>query len=351
MAMGITVTDYDREVYEKELKDFLPDTFIDVHVHLWKQEFMRTQTKSRSFKRGCASWPTMVAPDCTYEDCMLSFEQFFPGKRCLPVLIGKPNSIFELSNNYIHELHEQTKLPALYVTEWKTPPEEIERALTTGGFCGIKPYISHVPDYIPSKEVRIFDFLPHEHLEVLNKLGGIVMLHISRDQRLRDPLNLAQLMEIEHRYPNVKLIVAHIGRAYAPEDLEGAFEVLGKTENMLFDFTANVCDLAMVECIKAVGTKRLMFGSDMPIIKMRMYRTTENGFYYNYVPRGLYGDVSGDPHMREVDYPEADRITSFMYEELRAFKRAVHELKLSDTDVEDMMCNNAARVFGMEHLL
>ena len=70
---------------------------------------------------------------------------------------------------------------------------------------------------------------------------------------------------------------------------------------MMFDFTANTLDRAMIACIEAVGPKRFMFGSDLPIVKMRMYRTTEKGFYYNHVPRGLYGDVSADPHMIETD--------------------------------------------------
>lgn len=347
MAMGIQVTPYDREVWEKELVDFLPDKIVDVHVHIWKEE-CKPVTK---VGRGCASWPQMVARDCTYEDMALSFEQFFPGKKVYPVLIGKPNANLAMSNEYTTEWKDKTGLPALWMTSWDTPPEEIEMAMTQKGFLGIKPYCSHIPNYIPEKEVRIFDFLPHEHLEVLDRLGGIVMLHIGRAGRLRDPLNLAQLMEIERRYPNVKLIVAHIGRAYSPEDLEGAFEVLRNTEHMLFDFTANTCDLAMVECIKAVGVKRLMFGSDMPIIKMRMYRTTENGFYYNYIPRGSLGDVSGDPHMREVDYPEADKITSFMYEELRALKRAAAALKLTEQDVEDLMFNNAVNLFGMHDVV
>ena len=88
---------------------------------------------------------------------------------------------------------------------------------------------------------------------------------------------------------------------------------------MVFDFTANTLDQAMAACLEAVGPKRLLFGSDLPIVKMRMYRTTENGFYYNHVPRGLYGDVSGDPHMVETD---EKNITNFLYEELLAFKRA-----------------------------
>ena len=39
----------------------------------------------------------------------------------------------------------------------------------------------------------------------------------------------------------------------------------------------------------------------MPILRMRARRICENGIYVNLVPKGLYGDVSGDIHMREVD--------------------------------------------------
>lgn len=348
MAFGLNVTVYDREVYETELRDFLPNTFIDTHIHLWRKEHL----KPESTDRGCVSWPWLVASDCSFEDAEESFRQFFPGKRVFPVLMGKPTGAYlDRCNDYILGLKKKSGLPALYLTAWDTPPEEIERAMTEDGFLGIKPYLCHAPAYIPENEIRIFDFLPHEHLEVVNRLGGIVVMHIARPGRLRDPLNLAQLMEIERRYPNVKLVVAHIGRAYAPEDLEGAFEVLGRSERMMFDFTANTLDLAIETCLRAVGHKRLMFGSDLPIIKMRMYRTTENGIYYNHVPRGLYGDVSGDPHMREVDYPAADHITTFMYEELLAFKRAAGRLTLTDAQVEDVMCNNAVDFFGMKDII
>jgi len=76
-----------------------------------------------------------------------------------------------------------------------------------------------------------------------------------------------------------------------------------------------------------------------------MYRITENGKYLNVVPRGIYGDVSNDPNMRETD--ETD-ITTFMYEELRAFKKAAEKLNLSREDIEKILCKNAAKLFGME---
>ena len=33
------VTDYDRKVWEEELKDFLPDRILDVHTHVYKKEY------------------------------------------------------------------------------------------------------------------------------------------------------------------------------------------------------------------------------------------------------------------------------------------------------------------------
>ena len=113
------------------------------------------------------------------------------------------------------------------------------------------------------------------------------MLHIPREKRLKDPVNLAQMLEIERRYPNVKVIIAHVGRAYCPEDVGNAFEVLAETENMMFDFSANTNAEIFQQLIKAVGTKRIMFGSDLPITRMRLRRIYENGTYINLVPEGL----------------------------------------------------------------
>ena len=143
------------------------------------------------------------------------------------------------------------------------------------------------------------------------------------------------------KYKNLKLIVAHIGRAYSKEDIGDAFELLKNTKNLVFDFTANVCDDAIKACIEAVGSKRLLFGTDLPIAFMRMYRIVENGVYYNVVPRGLYGDVSKEPHMRETD--ESD-VTMMIYEQIRALKRVAMDMKLTDAQVEEIMFLNAKKL-------
>ncbi len=332
----IQLTDYDRKVYETELRDFLPKEFIDCHVHVYEEHF-----PFRNKKGGGSRWPSRVHGALPTEELIENFKILFPENKVTPLIFGACGRDIPTVNEYVKNKGAEHEFPTLYRTDAEMSAEFLEEEVKKGGFLGLKPYLNGRPMYIPAKETRIFDFLPKEHLEVCDRNGLIVMLHIPRDKRLRDEVNLAQLMEIEEKYPNLKLIVAHIGRAYAKEDIGDAFEILKNTKNMVFDFTANVCDDAIEACIKAVGPKRLLFGSDLPIAFMRMYRIVEDGVYKNVVPRGLYGDVSDDPHMLESD--ETD-ITLMIYEQIRALKRVAEKLNLSAADVEDIMFGNAKRL-------
>lgn len=112
----------------------------------------------------------------------------------------------------------------------------------------------------------------------------------------------------------------------------------------MYDFSANCCEYSITEVIRHAGPKHVMFGTDMPILRMRTHRIEENGTYINLVPPGLYGDPSADPHLREVSAEEAKKITFFAYEELLAFKRASKTLNLTRQDIEDIMYNNAANM-------
>lgn len=333
---NLTITDYDRFVYEKELKDFLPDEFIDFHTHINKSSF-----DSWGDHNGGSTWTDLVADEMTAEHLTDALKQLFPGKKVTPLVFGGCLCNLAQVNDYVYQKSREFGFPTLYRTSYDMPAEELEENVKAGGFLGLKPYLSNCPPYLPSKEVRIYDFLPPEHLKAADRNGWIIMLHIPRDGRLKDRVNLAQLMEIEEKYPNLKLVVAHIGRAYSLEDMGDAFDILGRTKNMYFDFTANLCDDAIKACIQAVGSERLIFGSDLPISIMRMYRITENGVYYNVVPRGLYGNVAGEPHMRETD---EKNVTLMIYEQLLALKRVAAELKLSDKDVENILCGNAKRL-------
>ena len=118
-------------------------------------------------------------------------------------------------------------------------------------------------------------------------------------------------------------------------------DYLCKAPDLMYDFSANCCEYAITEVIRHAGPKHVMYGTDMPILRMRTHRIEENGTYINLVPPGLYGDPSQDRHLREVSAEEAENITFFVYEELLAFKRACTALGMTKADVADMMYNNA----------
>lgn len=332
------VTPNDRRIYEEELRDFLPEKILDVHAHVWLQKFFPPPAKAENGRS--VTWPSLVARDDSIEDLQETYRLLFPGKD-VKALIFSNAGRSQAANDYVAESSRQSGFPALYFSAPEQSPDEVERQIRKGGFLGIKSYLSLSPAYIPEAEIRIFDFFPKAQLRRMDEMGAIVMLHIPRHGRLKDPVNLAQILEIKEEFPNIRLIIAHIGRAYTRPDVGDAFSQLDKAPSLMYDFCANCNEYAITEVLRHAGAKHVMFGLDMPILRMRTRRIEEDGFYVNLVPPGLYGDPSQDPHLREVSPEEAPGITFFAYEELLAFKRACAALGLTRQDIEDVMCNNA----------
>ena len=336
---GFNLTEFDKKVYKEELENFLPKNIVDSHAHVYREvDNYPTAPGAKVY------WPSRVAVDNTIEDITQTYKDLFPNKNVVPVIFGMPTCKLDSVNAYVSKVAKEYNYPALYCTHADMTAEFLEEEVIKGGFQGLKPYCNN-QSVIHKDQAGIYDFLPKAHLEVANKYGWKVVLHISKPDRLKNEDNIKTLMEIEEKYPNVRLIVAHIGRAYAPEDLGNAFDTLKHTKNMMFDFCANTLSYATAKCIEAVGTKRVMFGTDLPIAKMRMYRISEDGYYINVVPRGLYGDLNGAEHMRETDEPN---VTNFTYEIVRGFIDCAKTLSLSKSEIEDVMCNNAKNLYGVK---
>jgi predicted TIM-barrel fold metal-dependent hydrolase len=334
----------DREFYAQRLQKFLPRRIIDIHTHVWLDRF---KSKNKDENLRAVTWPERVALDNSIEDLMETYRLLFPGKEVMPLIFGMALSRgddIHGGNAYVSECATRRDIPALIFADPQWTEIELEERIISGKFLGAKVYLTRSDARIAEGDIQIFDFLPHHQLKVLDRHGWIVMLHVPRPARLRDSLNLRQMIEIEKLYPNVRVIIAHVGRAYCPEDIGSAFEVLGETRKMLFDISANTCAETFAQVIRAVGPKRILFGSDLPILRMRTRRICERGTYVNLVPKGLYGDILGDPHMREVDSSEAERLTFFMYEEIDALRHAAAETCLAEGDIEAIFWGNAAEL-------
>ena len=270
------ITETDRRIYETQLNDFLPQEIFDIHSHLWLESFWATP---QSADLRAVSWPYLVARDNSAADLAESYRLLFPGRRVVPMVFAnpEPNDDLALHNGYVRRSAEAQGYPALYFSHPSQSAAEVERNVLEGGFLGLKSYLNLSPPHIAEPDIRIPDFFPPHQLEVLNRHGWLMMLHIPRPGRLKDSVNLADIVWIKRTYPRIRLILAHVGRAYCIEDVGEALQVLSPFDDLLFDFSAN-CNPDVLEMLVAsVGTRRVLFGSDLPITRMRMRRACHRG--------------------------------------------------------------------------
>ena len=228
---GVSLSDYDKRVYREELLDFLPKNIIDSHAHVY--------LKSMLPKKQRIYWPDRVAEDNSVEDLIQTYRDLFPNNNVTPVVFGMSGEKCSENNQYVCEIGKKHGFPTLYFTRYDLMEDQLYEQIVYGGFKGLKPYFTSCKPGVNPSEAEIFDFLPDRHLRVADRLGLTIVLHMSRRDRLKDKKNVNALMEIEQKYPNIKLIVAHVGRAYSLEDIGDAFSTLKTSKNILFDFSAN----------------------------------------------------------------------------------------------------------------
>ena len=198
------VTAYDQKIYQEELQDFRPDKILDVHTHVWLDALRdKTATPAPGAVKRVVTWPDLVALDNSIEDLQETYRLMFPGKDVKALIFTNADSS-AANNDYVQEVSRRSGFPALYFSRPEQSADEVEQMIRDGGFLGIKSYLDMAPRYIPQAEIRIFDFFPKHQLKRMDEMGAIVMLHIPRNGRLKDPVNLAQIMEIKKEFPSRK---------------------------------------------------------------------------------------------------------------------------------------------------
>jgi uncharacterized protein len=265
----LEVTATNQNKYERQLQAYLPGTMIDIHTHVWLNQF---QTKDKDECLRAVTWPQRVAMDNSIEDLQETYRPMFPDKRVMPLIFGtalSPQDNLKAGNEYVRKCAQELYVPALIFADPTWSAAEFEERICAGHFLGAKVYLTRSDPKIAENNIQIHNFLPRHQLKVLDKRGWIGMLHIPRRERLRDRVDLMQMVEIEKNYPKVKVIIAHVGRAYSPKDAGDAIEVLAETRRMMFDISANTSAEKFERLIRAVGPQRILFGSDLPIVRAR----------------------------------------------------------------------------------
>lgn len=328
----------DRQVYTEELAPWLPPEIIDVHVHVRLPEH-RDPINPERFKE---AWALEVGGAQSWEELRDRYNTLFP-KQTVSVLafggVSRETHIAE-NNEYVLEgtLDPKNRAHALWAMRPEWDPSVIENAVERG-FLGIKPYPELAPQH--TTEVSIYDFVPHSHLAVLNRLGAILMIHIGRNGRLGDPNNIRELLEISDKYPSIKLIVAHIGRAYCLPTAEKGLPHFADRPGVYFDTSANLNPDVFELAMEIIGSDRLLYGTDLPAMKMRGVREYVGEEYFNFTD----GNYSWNTNRKSPE--EEARYTYYVYEEIRALIEAAKRVGFGKAEMEKIFFTNSANLLGM----
>ena len=325
----------DARVYEDEICPWLPPEIVDIHTHVALPEHVGPISQERI----AANWALEVGVEQSWEQLRKNYQALFPKQRVWVLAFGGVFQEVDIEANNSYVLSgindPRNEASGLLVTRPEWDAGVIAEGMSAG-FVGIKPY----PDLAPQGpgEVSIFDFVPRSHLEALNELEGILMLHLPRAGRLGDEDNIRELLELSESYPSIKLIVAHIGRAFCLPTAQKGLPSFVEKESVWFDTSANLNADVFHCAIETVGVDRLLFGSDLPITLMRGVREHVGEEYINYTDAPYSWNTN-----RKSPEDEA-RYTYFLYEELRALIAAAERSGVGKAGLEKILYSNSAKL-------
>jgi len=318
------------KIWLQELDEFVPGKVLDFHMHVWNK----------------ATMPAGQTYDCVghaisgydFEQLNQDLAGVYPGRQSAAVCFGMPSIEYDLAENnrYVAAGCDHRRFFALRLIDPSEDPAKVRQDVLDNGFLGFKPYLDYVRKD-DSDLVEIHEMLPADIMRIADELSLIVMLHIPRKDRLADPLNQKQIVELCTAWPRAKIILAHIGRAYFLQNVVGHLDNLKGLPNLYFDLTM-VSNWEVLEyTFQQVPHHKIIHGTDTPLA-IAPGTSVEINNQYTYITPTPWSLSISDEHGKIV-------FTSFLYEQLRAMKKAVQRLGLPKKFVEDMFYNN-----GMELL-
>ncbi len=332
-------TPLDDAFYAQHLRARLPARIFDVHVHLNLPEHLDKVPE----ERWRSDWALESGHLLPVEDAYACARELFPDARY--AIAGMPWPIREAdlaaNNRYLAAARAEGRISPFLAVRPEWDPEEVERELLEGGFVGFKPYGDMVSG-VKGAELSIFDFLPRRQLEILDRHGRAVLLHLPRRERIADPDNVRELREILQRYPRVVVIVAHLGRSFCPWYLREGLRQLGPdAEGLYFDTSAVINPATYELAFDRLSAERILFGTDMPILFWHGRRTWTEREYRNLCREPFSWNTQRESPEVEAAY------TLFLYEQMKAILDACDRHRLSPEQKDGLFWSNARRALKL----
>ena len=331
--MTIELNDVDRRIWGEELDEFVPGCVFDIHTHFYRSEFDTSPNKEESPFSSIVSQSPISDWDAM-ENCDA---RLLPGRRMHRLAFGcpfVPSCDFEAANRFVaQQVTRDPASAALMLVHPSMGADYLEQSIEAQGFLGFKPYrwYSTTGDAV---DPAITDFLPEHQLEVADRHGLLIMMHLAKRDGIADPQNIADLQRFAEQFPNVKWILAHCARSYSSWMIDRAIRHIRELPNVWYG-TSTVCDSDTFEVLLgSVGPERVMYGSDdLPHASRGTYIT------YGYA----WAYLGEDNHKLSLAHCNP-QMTFVRYEQLRATRRACMRVGLNRDQIDDLFHNTAAKL-------
>ena len=320
----------DLDLWNRELRDFVPPDAFDAHAHLWRVADLGQPTPPLA-----AAGPADVTRG-VYDERLSRWMPdrcptgglFFPfPTRALDV---------EAANRFLAgQVKGDPGSRGLMIVTPRQEADAVERQVEADGFAGFKVY--HL---FAAREDTLFaptgEFIPEWAWDLADRHGLVIMLHMVLPRALAEPENQVYIRSHCERYPNARLILAHAARGFCGRHTVEGIDSIRGLENVYFD-TSAVCEPEAFEAILEVfGPSRLFFGADFCVTEMRSRCVNlADGFLW-------LDEIRADFRRSRFARP-----TLLGLESLLALKRACQSRHLDDDDVEEVFCRGARRLLGI----
>jgi glutamate-1-semialdehyde 2,1-aminomutase len=331
----IEITPVDRRIWEEELDGFVPRRVYDVHTHLYRWAFNRNPDKDSSpyAKLLGSQWADATARLADACDALL-----MPGREVhrlsFPFPFPDPCD-FAASNQFVaDQTRGDSESAALMLVHPHMQSDAVEQEVDRHGFVGFKPYRFYASSG-DAVNCRLTDFMPEALIQLADRRGLLIMMHLAKKNAVADAENLADLLRLSQKYPRARWILAHCARSYSSWPIERAAGHLRGLANVWYD-TSSVCESDAIEALyQAVGLDRVMYGSDDLPVGVLRGKYIAFGFAWAYL----------SPANQTLELSHCEGAMTFTrYEQLRAMQRAGKRLGLGKEEHEKIFYRTAAEL-------
>ncbi|MBD3176929.1 MAG: amidohydrolase family protein [Armatimonadia bacterium] len=311
----------------------MPSRVLDCHAHVYLTAHRRRPPTEKEL---AASFGTHVR-DFGVGHLFEALTALMPGPRFEALVFGLPLAYLDIDaqNDYVAEHLADPRVHGLALLDPRAGGGRYADLLTRDGFLGFKPYHALVDK--PTEQVSIRDMIPPAARRQADQHKAIIMLHVPRAGRIADGRNIDEVCELCSECPQASVILAHVGRSYGPWFIEQAIDHLAPLSNLYYDIAA-LDDTETIEVVLGSAPhSRLLFGTDLPV-------TAHRGKHLCVNRQCLF--LTRDKHPWSISSEESGalNLTFFVYETLRALKRAAGKTGLTRGQVEDVFHGNARRI-------